>query len=163
MQVKLSVSEADCQFTTLANTKACAKCIMGPYRPTLNVSEACSYFIILANTNAWAKTIIGPGGPSRAYQKQTANLWYWPMWCPVQSLLRVPAGHTERIGSRQPFYNIGQYKGMREIYYRSLWANLSVSGADCQFRTLANVKACTKSITGPSWPGWVYWEHTDIL
>ena len=152
MQVKLGVSEADCQFTTLANAKACAKCITGPCGPTLNRSEARSYFIILANTNAWAKTIIGPGGPSRAYRKQTANLRYWPMRRPAQSLLRVPAGHAERIGSRQPFYNIGQYEGMREIYYRSLWANPSVSEADCQFTTLADAKACAKFITGPGGP-----------
>ena len=114
LRAKLSVSGADSQFTTLANAKACAKFITDPCGPTLSLSEAHSYFIILANANACAKHIIGPGGPSRAYRKQTANLRYWPMRRPAQSLLRVPAGHAERIGSRQPFYNIGQYEGVRK-------------------------------------------------
>ena len=41
---------------------------------------------------------------------------------------------------------------MHETYYRSQQAKLSVSGADSQFRTLANAKACAKFITGPSRP-----------
>ena len=71
---------------------------------------------------------------------------------PALNLLRVPAGHAERIGSGRPCYNIGQYEGMREIYYRSLWANPSVSEANSQFTTLANAKACAKYITGPGGP-----------
>ena len=71
---------------------------------------------------------------------------------PALNVLRVPAGHAERIGSGRPCYNIGQYEGMHEKYYRSLWANLSTSEADSHFITLANMKACMKHIIGPGGP-----------
>ena len=118
----------------------------------LSTSEADSHFITLANTKACVKYIIGPFGPTRAYRKQTANLQHWPMRRPALNLLRVPAGHAERIGSGRPCYNIGQYEGMHEKYYRSLWANLSTSEADSHFITLANMKACMKRIIGPGGP-----------
>ena len=70
---------------------------------------------------------------------------------PALNLLQAPMGQAERIGSRQPFYNIRQYEGTHEKYYRSAWAKLSVSGADSQFTTLANAKACANLITGPWW------------
>ena len=62
------------------------------------------------------------------------------------------AGKLEDIEGVGPIHNIGQSEGMREEYYASLRAKLSVSGADSQFTTLANAKACAKFITGPCGP-----------
>ena len=57
-------------------------------------------------------------------------------------------GQLEVIRGMGPIHNIGQCEGMCEEYYVSLQAKLSISGADSQFITLANVKACAKFIIG---------------
>ena len=65
-------------------------------------------------------------------------------------------GQPEFIGSRAPFRNIGQCKGLQANIQASLWANLGLPEAGSLFTTLANAKACIKLFMHPCGPTWAY-------